>query len=221
MFQFEIHGDFLAVAKAFKDQLAPNVIRNALATTLNASQTKAKKLLTIHAKSVYNFQEKLFTKDNLYRIKRARGDSPAPTSTGFVSSKQISLRTFVVAANPISIFIKKRSVMPHAFLVGTEGAVGGAAGVFMRDGIRAKRAMTKGTYKGRRIKNGPRKGQLLLRQAIEKKYTLSTADVADSGSVKAIETIDIVKAFEARLIKILAKNTAKAAALAIAKDESF
>lgn len=227
MFNFEIHGDFLAVAQSFKGQLDEEVIRNALATTLNAGQTKMKKLLTEHAKTVYNFSEQLFLKDNLYRIKRARGDSTAPESKGFVSSKQISMRTFVVAANPISIYIKKRTNLVHAFLVGNEKAEGSVAGVFMRDMKTPKRAMTKGKYANRRIKVGPRKGQLILRQAIDKKYTLSTADVADAGYEKAVSAVDLVKAFELRLDKILAKNekkaaaAAKASAMGIAKNENL
>ena len=209
MLNFEIHADFKAIIDRFKDELSVEVIRSELANAINRGTRKARKAEEEYAVKEYNFSKEVMTKQGRIRTKMARADKDQMTAGLFVSSKPISLRTFVVANKPIAVFVRSRHDMPHAFMV--DNAKGGLAGVFMRDSKKPAYAPTKGTYAGRVITRGPRKGQKLLRQGIDKKYTLTTAQVADKGAENAIEHADIVKEFEARLDKRLLKLKAEAA----------
>lgn len=204
MFNFEIHDDFLAIALLYADHFSVAELRKELAGAINQSLTKARKAQLAYAKKEYNFDSDVLTKQGRVRSKRARADKDQMEAGLFISSKPVSLRTFVVATNPIAVLVRQRTNMPQAFLVDVDGQ-SKVAGVFMRDTARAKYAPTKGRYAGRILTRGSNKGQRLLRQAIDKKYTLTTAQVAYKGADDAITRADMVGTYEARLEKRLKK----------------
>lgn len=202
MFNFEVHADFKAVAELYAEHLSKEILRADLANALNQGVRAANKYEREFAYNEYNFSKEVLNKEGRFRMKRARADTDNMAAGLFVSSKPVSLMPFVVAAKPIAVFIRSRVDMPHAFLVSTPDKAK-MAGVFMRDTARAKYAPTKGSYHGRVVTRGPNKGRPLLRQAIDKKYTLTTAQVADKGSGEAMKRADLVRNYEARLEKRL------------------
>lgn len=204
MFTFEIHADFKAIIDMFAKDLSPEIIRKELANALNKGVRDSDKEIRRFAADKYNMGKEVLTKEGKIRTRRARADKDQMEAGVFVSSKPVSLRTFMVANKPVAVFVRSRATMPEAFLVNTSDN-SKAAGIFMRDKVKAAYAPTKGAYKGRIVTRGPNKGRLMKRQAIDKKFTLTTAQVANAGSEGALAKADVVADFEARLDKALAK----------------
>lgn len=73
---------------------------------------------------------------------------------------------------------KGRQYFRHGFKATVIGGLGGShTGAFTRVKGRPKAVPMKGRYAGRRIKRGPRKGQLIKRQPIKEMFGISVAGV--------------------------------------------
>jgi len=218
MIELQLTSTLDAVAKEFASILSPDKIKKALANALNAGQTEAKKHFIAQASEQYRYTRKIFAKADGYRIQRANATAENIVSKAFVSSKPVSMSAFVTkeggrkkkgaAKAPPTIWIKNKTLLSEGFSLGNSSKSGddaSSAGIFMRVRGSAKVAPTKGRYANKIITRGPRKGQLLLRQAIAKKFAMTTAAVANQVSDEAMIHVDLAAIFRAKLDDQVAK----------------
>lgn len=218
MLDIQLTSNLDAVAKDYAEVLDPKQIKRALANALNAGQTEAKKHFIAQADAQYHFTRRIFAKASGYRIQRANATEDKIESRAFISSAPISMAAFVTQEGgrkkkgadktPPTIWIKNRTVLKSGFTMGKttkSGDDASSAGLFMRVKGSQKVAPTKGRYAGRIASRGVNKGRLLTRQAIEKKYVMTTAAVANQVSDAAMTHVNLADIFRAKLDDQVAK----------------
>lgn len=209
MIQIEVSSNIADIAAEYLEQLGGDAIHKDLANAINAAQTIAKKRFIKDVAATYKLNKSEFASKDGYRIKRANAMKSDMESRAFITSLPIPLLRFVVERKPVSVLIRKRTTFKSAFIMGSQGSGTSDpkdAGVFIRRKDAAKVAPTKGSYAGRVHKVGPLKGTPILRQPFDKKYTLTTAEMANQVQDGAMSQIDLGAIFKSKLDARIAKN---------------
>lgn len=216
-----VSDDIKALIRQFESELSEAQINSAFAGALNRVSTQHRKKVTAKANEIYSTNIKKLAKREI--IKRA-SPKELQASTIVLSNKlPVSRFRYAQTATGVSTNIRRNGFLKGAFVskVGSAPAdtnKPGHEGVFDRTGRLV--APEKGRYAGRVVSRGPNKGELLKREVIEEKYTLSTAGMFSA----AHEEFDraewdklIAENFEATLTKKLENVRKKRAERAAAR----